>query len=203
VKGNELIRVRLVLSSPALSAGVRSLLAADAQIVVEETDTGGNEPSNTQTEVDVIITAPTSFEFDSKPISFSPTAPAFLLLAADPIRIQRLLHSAHTWGVVHLDASAQELSAAVRGLAAGLFVGSTSLLSATDDPAPSGGPLTARESEVLGLLSKGLANKQIALELGISEHTVKFHVASIYTKLNATSRTQAVWEGLRNGWIVL
>ncbi len=56
---------------------------------------------------------------------------------------------------------------------------------------------------MLGLLSKGLANKQIALTLGISEHTVKFHVSSIYTKLNATNRTQAVREGLRNGWIPL
>ena len=65
------------------------------------------------------------------------------------------------------------------------------------------GPLTDRESEVLGLLSKGLANKQIAAALGISEHTVKFHVSSIYTKLNVTNRTEAVREGLRGGWIAL
>jgi len=65
------------------------------------------------------------------------------------------------------------------------------------------GPLTEREVQVLDLLAAGLANKQIALQLGISEHTVKFHVSSIYTKLNATNRTQAVREGLRQGWIVL
>ena len=65
------------------------------------------------------------------------------------------------------------------------------------------GPLTDREAEVLALLAKGLANKQIAVMLGISEHTVKFHVSSIYAKLKATNRTQAVREGLRNGWIVL
>jgi DNA-binding NarL/FixJ family response regulator len=65
------------------------------------------------------------------------------------------------------------------------------------------GPLTERESEVLSLLSKGLANKQIAVELGISEHTVKFHVSSIYTKLNVTNRTEAVRAGLRGGWIAL
>ena len=63
--------------------------------------------------------------------------------------------------------------------------------------------MTERELEVLDLLAAGLANKQIAVELGISEHTVKFHVSSIYTKLNATNRTQAVREGLRQGWIVL
>jgi DNA-binding NarL/FixJ family response regulator len=56
---------------------------------------------------------------------------------------------------------------------------------------------------VLGLLAKGLANKQIAVALGISEHTVKFHVSSIYSKLNVTNRTEAVREGLRGGWIAL
>lgn len=65
------------------------------------------------------------------------------------------------------------------------------------------GPLTERELEVLGLLARGLANKQIAVELGISEHTVKFHVSSIYTKLNVTNRTEAVRAGLRGGWIAL
>jgi DNA-binding NarL/FixJ family response regulator len=56
---------------------------------------------------------------------------------------------------------------------------------------------------VIGLLAKGLANKQIAIALGISEHTVKFHVSSIYTKLNVTNRTEAVRAGLRGGWIAL
>jgi len=65
------------------------------------------------------------------------------------------------------------------------------------------GSLTEREVEVLDLLAKGLANKQIAAALGLSEHTVKFHVSSIYGKLNAANRTQAVREGLRSGWIVL
>ena len=63
--------------------------------------------------------------------------------------------------------------------------------------------MTDRESEVMNLLAKGMANKQIALALSISEHTVKFHVSSIYTKLNVTNRTEAVREGLRAGWIAL
>jgi DNA-binding NarL/FixJ family response regulator len=53
------------------------------------------------------------------------------------------------------------------------------------------------------MLAKGLANKQIASALGISEHTVKFHVSSIYTKLNVSNRTEAVREGLRGGWVTL
>ena len=63
--------------------------------------------------------------------------------------------------------------------------------------------LTERESEVLELLAQGLANKQIALELGISEHTIKFHVSSIYTKLGVTNRIEAIRLGARLGLIVL
>jgi DNA-binding NarL/FixJ family response regulator len=77
------------------------------------------------------------------------------------------------------------------------------LLFETENEPLERGPLTERESEVIGLLAKGLANKQIALSLGISEHTVKFHVSSIYTKLNVTNRTEAVREGLLGGWIAL
>jgi DNA-binding NarL/FixJ family response regulator len=63
--------------------------------------------------------------------------------------------------------------------------------------------LTTRELEVLELLAEGMANKQIAYELEISEHTVKFHVSSIYTKLGVTNRTEAVMVGARLGLIVL
>ncbi len=63
--------------------------------------------------------------------------------------------------------------------------------------------LTAREMEVLQLLAEGLPNKQIAQRLGISEHTVKFHVDSILRKLGAHSRTEAVTRAARSGLIIL
>jgi DNA-binding NarL/FixJ family response regulator len=63
--------------------------------------------------------------------------------------------------------------------------------------------LTPREIEVLGMLAEGLGNKAIAGRLSISEHTVKFHVSSIFTKLNASSRTEAVTLGARQGLIML
>jgi DNA-binding NarL/FixJ family response regulator len=63
--------------------------------------------------------------------------------------------------------------------------------------------LTERELQVLQLLAQGLANKQIAITLGISDHTVKFHVSGIYAKLGAASRTEAVRLGVRQGLIVL
>ena len=56
---------------------------------------------------------------------------------------------------------------------------------------------------MLQLAAEGLANKQIALKLHISEHTVKFHLSSLYAKLGATSRTEAIRAGARRGWVVL
>ncbi|HEV2236065.1 MAG TPA: response regulator transcription factor [Ktedonobacterales bacterium] len=65
------------------------------------------------------------------------------------------------------------------------------------------GPLTARELEVLQLLAEGLPNKIIAVRLKVSEHTAKFHVASIMTKLGAASRTEAVTLAARRGLLLL
>ena len=64
-------------------------------------------------------------------------------------------------------------------------------------------PLTDREIQVLELLAEGLANKAIAERLGISDQTVKFHVASISGKLGATNRTDAVRRAVRRGLISL
>ena len=61
--------------------------------------------------------------------------------------------------------------------------------------------LTARESEVLRLVSIGLGNKEVAARLAISEHTAKFHISSILSKLHAGSRTEAVSLGIRKGLI--
>lgn len=61
--------------------------------------------------------------------------------------------------------------------------------------------LTARELEVLRSLAQGAPNKEIADQLGISEHTVKFHVASILGKMQVASRTEAVAQGIRRGLI--
>ena len=61
--------------------------------------------------------------------------------------------------------------------------------------------LTPREHEVLTLLADGLPNRDIAARLGVSEHTVKFHLGAIYGKLGASTRTEAVQKGLRSGVI--
>lgn len=63
--------------------------------------------------------------------------------------------------------------------------------------------LTTRELEVLRLMAEGLPNKELSARLSISEHTVKFHLSSIFTKLDANSRTEAVTAGIRRGLILI
>lgn len=107
-------------------------------------------------------------------------------------------------GRLSADASDEMLAAAVHALATGLNVHD----GAPAAPPPRGSgelsePLTPRELEVLELMAKGLANREIALALGISSHTAKFHVAQILEKAGAATRTEAVRQGLRLGLIGL
>src|SRR5687768_5275630 len=102
------------------------------------------------------------------------------------------------------DVDALALTAAVRAAAAGLIVLDPTVAGATGVHAhsrtsESGEMLTTREREVLQLVAEGLPNKAIARELGISEHTAKFHVGSLLGKLGAASRTEAVTLATRRG----
>jgi len=142
-----------------------------------------------------------------------PRTPAFVLLADAPSlswTADALRGGARS--VLPRDATPDEIIAALEAAAAGLVTLpadlAVDLVSAPRGPgARPGGPptppLTRREVEVLGLLAEGLANKNIASRLGISEHTVKTHVASILTKLDAFSRAEAVAIGARQGLILL
>ena len=191
-----MIRVLLNLSSPALRAGLRALLSADSTIKVI------NDSLEDDAEADVVITSASHASFLNDGAGAASSA-ATLFLSDDQLNLRDLRRSPTAWGILPNDASAEELSAAIHALSQGLVVGASTLLFESENEPLSRGPLTERESEVLGLLSKGLANKQIAVALGISEHTVKFHVSSIYSKLNVTNRTEAVREGLRGGWLAL
>lgn len=107
-------------------------------------------------------------------------------------------------GVLPRDVPAEWLDAALRAAAVGLLVRTP------EAPVPDGfhaadeaSLLTPREAEILGLVGRGMSNKTVARALGISVHTVKFHLESLFAKLEARSRTEAVAKGLRGRLIEL
>ena len=122
-------------------------------------------------------------------------------------------------GILPREAIATELIATLEAVAAGLTVLHPDILELLLPNLPAFQPafqpqafpaqeanlqaLTPREIQVLSMLAEGLGNKAIAKRLQISEHTVKFHVGSIFSKLNASSRTEAVTLGARQGLILL
>jgi DNA-binding NarL/FixJ family response regulator len=111
-------------------------------------------------------------------------------------------------GVLFRDADADRLVASLQAVGAGLAVLDTELAMsllppAVLDSAPRDRVLTLREQEVLQLLAEGLPNKSIADRLRISDHTVKFHVNAIMSKLGAQSRTDAVVRATRQGLLLL
>ena len=103
---------------------------------------------------------------------------------------------------------AEEIERAIQAVDAGLVVVTPRLLPAVvPESRPIvdalAEPLSDRELEVLELIVEGLSNKLIAHRLAISEHTIKTHVASILSKLGATSRTEAVALAIRRGLVML
>ena len=120
------------------------------------------------------------------------------------------------WGVVRRQASPAQLQAAVRAVASGLCAVPVDAVAALldgdgllepeadeEEGFAAAEPLTPRERDVLDLASRGLSNREIGGALGISEHTVKFHLAGIFGKLGVSTRTAAVRRGLRRRIITI
>jgi two-component system, NarL family, response regulator YdfI len=110
------------------------------------------------------------------------------------------------------EATAEEIVVAIQASLAGSVVlhpdafGSVLFPTSLGEQAeldPSAQILTPREIEVLRMIAEGLGNKEIASKLRISDHTVKFHISSIFVKLGASSRTEAVTIGIRKGLIMV
>jgi DNA-binding NarL/FixJ family response regulator len=143
------------------------------------------------------------------PAPDGPVGPV-LLLVGDGVGAAPAGH----WGgdelsVVSDDISRDQLVAALRAVASGLVVrdphqarGPAHLRAEISSDAEAG-TLTQREREILRLLGDGLGNRDIAKALGLSDHTVKFHLHSIFTKLGVRSRTEAVSAAVRRGLLLL
>jgi len=203
-----LIRVTILSPNPALRIGLRELLAdiPEIQVVGEAADLDELELLDEETEVLLLASVSDLPEMGED-------SPAILLLTDDPEDVQVLVRRyARAWGVLSQNAGGEELAATIRALGEGLWVGTPALVRGlmrkskrmelvSGEELPE--PLTARETEVLQMIAQGLANKQVALALAISEHTVKFHLSSLYAKLNVSSRTEAIRAGLSLGLISL
>src|SRR5689334_16845056 len=210
-----MIRVFIIAPTPMTQAGLHALLAhPDLQIV--GTAQTLEALSTSSENIDVVIIADALQVGDVGPTLARFPLLSLIVLADNAEHVVPTLQTLDVrgWGIVPLDAPATQLQAAVTGVAQGLVVvphafASTLAperraatlervtLEGTDEP------LTPREREVLELVSQGLSNKLIARRLQISEHTVKFHISSITSKLGASSRTDAVKHGLRRGLITL
>lgn len=198
-------RALIVSASPVLRAGLAALIADR----IEVAGFAGNLAEAAQQlpviDPDVVIL---DWNGDAGRDLVDVTAVPVLALA-DDFQAARIRHALRSGvrGIAPRDLPAEEIVAAIQAVAAGWIVlppEAREILSAGVDPSEApADPLTPREIEVLRLLAEGSSNKTIAWKLDISEHTVKFHVNSILSKMGAASRTEAVMLGLRRGWIPL
>ncbi len=202
-------RVFVVAPTPMVRAGLRSMLeAADVVVVGEAEAPTGPVPGPSLSDADVLLVADEDSLDETALAVAEDGTQSIVVLSDDEGSVSKLRDlSLRGWGVVPPDAPAEELGAAVAAAAHGL----TALPKALADqllvePAvveELSEPPTAREREVLRLLGQGFSNKMIARELQISEHTVKFHISSLYVKLGVSNRAEAVSRGARHGLISL
>ncbi len=211
-----MIRVAVAATSPIMRAGLEAIIASSPDCVVVGRATAGSGLAE-----EIATLRPDVTLLDLDPHAGDDALPDLADLAAPVVALSEsaqstLVAEALRAGQVSLlprEATAEEILAAVRATAAGLVTLHHTMVAAIaphlpavarDAPAlPPGQPLTPREVEVLQMLADGLGNKTIARRMGISEHTVKFHVGSILAKLNAGSRTEAVTLAARQGLILL
>lgn len=204
--------VFIAAPTPVERAGLSAMLAGSQDLrVVGETGSFAGEFRLDLSEADVLVVASEEMLDDALAYLGDGITQALVLLSEESEPVRRLRESPLSgWGVVSPDSLPEELAAAVVAAGRGLVVLPHSFteegLSVLEDPAPdyaADGVLTPREHQVLELISIGLPNKTIARRLKISEHTVKFHISSIYAKLGVHSRAQAVSLGVRTGLLKL
>lgn len=196
-------------------AGLRSLLDESESSVMRVVAAAGSAEDlaiHVRTvDVDVIVAHLPDIDDDVLSRILT-SGPVLVVLTDDPSADRWVRVSAGQGGFAVLDrhADGDEIRSAALAAATGLCVVQPGMMArlAAGMSLPAALPfngeaLTPREIEVLAIVAEGLGNKTIAYRLGISDHTVKFHVGSILRKLNAESRTEAVTNGLRGGHITI
>jgi len=212
------IRVSISASSAIRRAGLESIIANSSmtQLVGSMYGIDALERHLRQFQPDVVVA---DLEHaDSRWISHAPgldeEQPAVnvvaLVDAPGMAWVTRALR-ANVKAILNRDAPPEDILSAIESTYSGLVVLEPDVIDSvlrsvrltTADPPALSQALTEREIEVLQLLAEGVGNKVIATRLNISEHTVKFHISSVLSKMGAASRTEAVTQGIRNGLILI
>jgi NarL family two-component system response regulator YdfI len=211
------IRVFLIAASPLARAALQNRLKGQSVKIVGSAaaiDNLGGELSDAQGDVLLVDSSGESPEAMIESLADSDLAAEIPIVvlseAASPAASAQALQ-AGIRAVLPGEISTDQLAAALQAAASGLVVlHPAEILAAFPAAAPASQPLaelpeplTRREREVLQMLAAGLANKEIAARLNISDHTAKFHVAAILGKLGAATRTEAVTLGIRRSLVLL
>ena len=208
--GGGAIRIAVAAASAVRRAGLESIIGSHAefQLAGSFATVASLAPFARSTELDVIVVDSNSIH----DLLLEPTSEAAIVLlteVSDARSISRLLRSG-VRAILSRESEPDDVLSAIFAVYDGLVLLSmptAESLAAVfgDQPLQVEDELseeiTSRETDVLRMLAEGLVNKDIAARLGISEHTVKFHVSSILDKLGASTRTEAVTQGIRRGLI--
>ncbi|MEH2124434.1 response regulator transcription factor [Nostoc sp.] len=211
-----MIRVMVVATSPVVRAGLSTVVTTNPRLTVvgsaSDLDVLASEVGQLQPDV-VLVDLSGNFQqavWEKLLVIQEQQYPLGIIVIVeelDSIDLETALRSGIRGILPSNSTTESEIVAAVEAIAFGLLVlhpDAVELLSIREkvvtNPVQS---LTPREIEVLGMLGSGLGNKAIAKRLHISEHTVKFHLSSIFQKLSVSSRTEAVAVGVRLGLIML
>lgn len=212
-----MIRAFIVASSSLVRTGLQSLFGGrDVEVVGSIADFESLAGQWIDVQADVILVEASGEQFETvmDTLAASQLASETAIVVLTDHREPKSLAEALRTGVravLPSDIAPEQLVVALEAAAAGLIIVHPTEVDlmfpvaegVSRQLAELAEPLTPRESEVLQMLASGFANKEIATRLKISEHTVKFHVASILGKLGASSRTEAVSLGIRRGLVLL
>ncbi len=202
------IHLLIVADDPLARAGLSAILSEQEELVVIGQISAGDD---LQENLDVyrpdLLLWDLGWEPEDPPFAGGDIPyPVLALLPNEDLAAD--LWAAGASGILFRSADVEQLQAAVQAVGQGMLVLDPLLAdvlrpAARPELPPALEELTAREQEVLQLLAEGLTNRAIAQELGVSEHTVKFHVNAIMSKLSAQSRTEAVVRATRLGLLLL
>ncbi len=203
------LRIQIIATNRGESSRLATLLESVPDLVfvgAETLDQRGAGPSTTDADV-VLVDAG---DVNSAVLSelLAGIERPLVVVGVKHVNLNQLSPSSGGRAMLTLEAGVEEITAAIRAVAQSLLVIDARLVNNANAGLGDGQPslleaLSSRELDVLRRMAEGWPNKEIACKLGISEHTVKFHVSAILSKLRARSRTDAVATAARRGLITL